>query len=92
MYAGQIVEAGNIVDVYDNPKHPYTKALFKALPDINDKKLTPIEGQPPSIDEKIIGCPFNTRCDAVFDFCLEKNPQLKLDDKTLVACWRCKQN
>ena len=92
MYAGRVVEYTTKEELFKNPKHPYTKALFKALPDINDKKLTPIEGQPPSIDEKIIGCPFNTRCDAVFDICLEKNPQLKLDDKTLVACWRCKQN
>ena len=92
MYAGRVVEYTTKEELFKNPKHPYTKALFKALPDINDKKLTPIEGQPPSIDEKITGCPFNTRCDAVFDICLEKNPQLKLDDKTLVACWRCKQN
>ena len=66
--------------------------LFKALPDMNENKLMPIEGQPPSLDEKIVGCPFNPRCCEKIDICLKKNPQLILDDKTLVACWRCKQN
>ncbi len=92
MYAGRIVEYTSKNELFKNPKHPYTKALFKALPDINDKNLTPIEGQPPSINEKIVGCPFNPRCSKVFDTCLEKNPQLKEDEKSLVACWRCKQN
>ena len=92
MYAGRVVEYASKNELFGNPKHPYTKALFKSLPDINQNKLTPIEGQPPSIDEKIVGCSFNPRCKEVLDVCLEKNPQLKLDDKTLVACWRCKQN
>ncbi len=92
MYAGRVVEYTSKNELFGNPKHPYTKALFKSLPDINQSKLSPIEGQPPSIDEKIIGCSFNPRCKEVLDICLEKNPQLKLDDKTLVACWRCKQN
>lgn len=91
MYAGRIVEYTTKEELFKNPKHPYTKALFKSLPDIDGEKLMPIEGQPPSINEKIIGCSFNPRCKEVFDICLEKNPQLKQDEKTLVACWRCKQ-
>ena len=91
MYAGRIVEYTSKAELFRNPKHPYTKALFKSLPDMEGKKLNPIMGQPPSVDEKIIGCPFNPRCKEVFDICLEKNPQLKLDEKTLVSCWRCKQ-
>lgn len=89
MYAGRVVEYSSKNELFKNPKHPYTKALFKSLPDMNSEKLNPIEGQPPSIEEKIVGCPFNPRCSETLDVCFEKNPQLKQNEKTLVACWRC---
>ena len=56
MYAGKIVEKASAKELFKNPKHPYTKALLNALPDFNTTKLEPIEGNPPSIKEKIIGC------------------------------------
>ena len=87
MYAGRIVEYTSKEELFKNPKHPYTKALFKALPNINKNKLTPIEGQPPNINEKIKGCPFNTRCKNCFELCKTKNPELKINENSLVSCW-----
>lgn len=87
MYAGRIVEYTSKEELFKNPKHPYTKALFQALPNINKNKLTPIEGNPPKINEKIIGCPFNPRCKNCFDLCITKNPELKINENSLVSCW-----
>ena len=87
MYAGRIIEYSSKEELFKNPKHPYTKALFQALPNINKNKLTPINGQPPNINEKIKGCPFNPRCKNCFKLCKTKNPELKLNENSLVSCW-----
>ncbi len=92
MYAGRIVEYTDKKTLFEKPLHPYTKALFKAIPDINSEKLEPIKGQPPSIDDFIIGCPFNPRCNNVMDVCNEKTPELALFEKTKVACWLYKKD
>ena len=91
MYAGRIVEYTDKKTLFEKPLHPYTKALFKAIPDINSEKLEPIKGQPPSIDDFIIGCPFNPRCNNVMDVCNEKTPELALFEKTKIACWLYKK-
>lgn len=87
MYAGRIVEYTSKEELFKNPKHPYTKALFSSLPNMGYEKLTPIKGQPPTINENIKGCPFNPRCNNVFDCCLNKNPELSKNGETFVACW-----
>ena len=64
MYLGAIVEKGPVREIIKNPKHPYTKGLLKALPDINnlDAPLQPIPGSIPSPLERPSGCVFRTRC------------------------------
>lgn len=64
MYAGSIVEMGKVLDVFDNPKHPYTKGLFDSIPRLNEESslLTPIEGTPPNPADLPPGCPFHPRC------------------------------
>lgn len=88
MYCGRIVEYSDTASIFNNPIHPYTKALLKALPDVNKNKLEAIKGQPPSIFDKISGCKFNPRCNFKQDLCLKEVPTLEnyAKDK-MVACF-----
>src|SRR5216117_3066883 len=64
MYAGRIVEMGSTLQVFDNPSHPYTRALLRCLPDVGLKReqLVEIGGQPPDLARLPPGCPFAPRC------------------------------
>jgi len=64
MYCGQVVEYGNVKTVFNNPVHPYTKALMKSIPVIGEKakKLDAIPGRGPSLDLLPLGCRFEKRC------------------------------
>jgi peptide/nickel transport system ATP-binding protein len=64
MYAGRIVEIGDVEDVFRDPKHPYTVGLMASLPrlDTDLDRLIPIEGMPPSLLKLPPGCPFHPRC------------------------------
>ncbi len=64
MYAGQIVESGNLEDIYENTKHPYTKGLFGSLPSLSSKvnRLSPIHGLMPDPANLPDGCAFHPRC------------------------------
>jgi len=93
MYLGKLVEIGPTDVIYDNPKHPYTKALLSAvsLPDVDsigkDKKIM-LEGEIPSPVDAPSGCPFRTRCPHATNKCAEAMPKLKEDsDERSVACW-----
>lgn len=74
MYAGHVVEKSSAGELFKNPKHPYTKALLKTLPDFNTTKLEPIEGMPPTIKDKIKGCPFSPRCKSKLPVCDVEKP------------------
>lgn len=87
MYAGRIIEETNTQTLFKTPKHPYTKALLKALPDFNSTKLEPIEGQPPSIKDNFQGCAFAPRCSSKIDICTKTVPPLKRVCETDCACW-----
>lgn len=76
MYAGRIVESAPVKEIFTNPKHPYTIGLLNSLPDENKNLLSPIIGQPPSIDSIPGGCAFHPRCPYVFDRCRSEVPQL----------------
>ena len=69
MYLGKIVETGTVRQIIRSPKHPYTKGLLNALPDLNDlgAPLTPVAGDIPSPLERPPGCVFNTRCPEVIE-------------------------
>jgi len=65
MYAGRVIEQGTAIQIYSEPKHPYTLGLLKSVPRLDEKKgqrLEPIEGQPPDLGAKIPGCKFLPRC------------------------------
>ncbi len=87
MYAGHIVEKAPADDLFKNPKHPYTQALIKTLPDFNTVKLTPIEGQPPSVKDEFAGCSFALRCPRKMDICGIKKPICKNIKNSCVSCF-----
>ncbi len=64
MYAGKLVEAGDLVEVFRNPAHPYTAGLMSSIPRVDRKgrRLEPIPGSPPNLAAIPSGCPFHPRC------------------------------
>ena len=90
MYLGKLVEVGDAQDVFDEPLHPYTQALFASIPlPIVDKKreLKILEGNVPSPVNPPSGCRFHTRCPLAQAKCRETEPVLRLvRDGRQVAC------
>jgi peptide/nickel transport system ATP-binding protein len=80
MYLGAIVEKGPVREIIRNPKHPYTRGLLKALPDVNnlDAPLQPIPGSIPSPLERPSGCVFRTRCPNPTHDCKEGHIEMGL--------------
>jgi oligopeptide/dipeptide ABC transporter ATP-binding protein len=64
MYLGNVVECSDVDTIFNNPKHPYTKALLQSIPKIEESptRLLPIQGMVPSPFQRPTGCPFHTRC------------------------------
>ncbi|PRY80236.1 peptide/nickel transport system ATP-binding protein/oligopeptide transport system ATP-binding protein [Yoonia maritima] len=78
MYGGQVVEHAPVANLFNDPQHPYTRALLKTIPTIHGERaarLTVIEGQPPIMTAAPASCPFRDRCDVAFDRCENENPQ-----------------
>lgn len=87
MYAGRVVEYAPVDELFNDPKHPYTKALLNVILDINTDKVETIEGQPPSVTDNIKGCPFHPRCKYCMEICTHKEPELKMaGSNRKVAC------
>ena len=89
MYAGKIVEYGSVEDIFENPLHPYTVGLNRAIPrlDVDTEKLQIIEGNVPDLIDMPSGCKFHPRCPYAMDICREKEPPLKEREKNHFA--RC---
>jgi peptide/nickel transport system ATP-binding protein len=78
MYAGEVVEAGPMDELFHSPRHPYTRLLFAATPDMyGEDRVVSIPGAPPRLDQDIVGCPFQPRCDKAFDRCRVERPRLQ---------------
>ena len=91
MYAGRVVESSNTRDLFNEPAHPYTEALMRSVPDVDEDVdfLYSIEGQPPALDQLPEGCSFAPRCPYVFDRCLKETPvPLYAGPNHLATCWR----
>ena len=79
MYAGEIVEEGDVFEVFHNPAHPYSQALLSSLPRCRktEQKLKTIEGTVPRILEKKPECRFRNRCPFASDICAEAAPGIR---------------
>ena len=92
MYTGQIMESADTLSLFDNPLHPYTRGLMRAIPSLEmnaDKgELHEIAGVVPSLTALPPGCPFNPRCPRVGDICRQQLPELReAGPDHRVACW-----
>lgn len=88
MYAGDLIETGEIQALFDEPLHPYTRLLMASLPTLERKEAAKgIPGLMPSLLNKPTGCPFHPRCPAAFDRCTVEVPKLQtVRPNGTVAC------
>ena len=78
LYGGKVMEEGRVEEIFQSPKHPYTKALLAAIPSMEKDKeeaLVAIEGNPPSILKEFTRCPFYERCKERIDACKDALPE-----------------
>jgi oligopeptide/dipeptide ABC transporter ATP-binding protein len=93
MYAGRIVEAGTADEIYHDPRHPYTIALLRSVPRLDQPrraKLDPVDGQPPDLTKLDDGCSFRPRCRFAIAQCATARPPLAAIDGSahMSACFR----
>ena len=90
MYAGRIVEIADVRRLFSEPAHPYTVALLRSVPDLEQEVefLPAIEGQPPRPENLPIGCSFEPRCPLAFDRCrVEYPPEFTVAPGHSARCW-----
>jgi oligopeptide/dipeptide ABC transporter ATP-binding protein len=93
MYAGRIVESGPADAIYHDPRHPYTIALLKSVPRLDQPRRTrldPVDGQPPDLTRLDGGCAFRPRCRFAIEQCAQSIPPLAASGEAghLAACFR----
>ncbi|MCG8694288.1 MAG: peptide ABC transporter ATP-binding protein, partial [Minwuiales bacterium] len=93
MYAGRIIEQGDVRDIFSRPAHPYTQALIAAIPEpdpTRKRQRTVLGGDPPSPERPPGGCPFHPRCPKAMADCSVARPAAvnigTADDPHLVRC------
>ena len=91
MYAGKVVETGSSADIFYSARHPYTRALLRAVPRLDlesGQELESIEGAPPSMLCPPPGCAFGTRCQNCMKICTEQEPPLyEFEPGHTARCW-----
>lgn len=90
MYAGRIVEIGDVETIFDNPSHPYTQGLLDSIPHLGRRRerLYSIPGNPPDMQNPPEGCRFAARCPHVMDRCRkEYPPESEVEPGHMAACW-----
>jgi len=88
MYAGDMVEVGEVDQIINNPQHPYTKGLINAIPSDRRNELVEIRGSVPDLVNPPSGCRFHPRCDYVRGLCKNEKPKvLQVEKDHMVACF-----
>jgi len=91
MYAGRIVESAPVIEIFDNPAHPYTHALISSVPAVDKDvdRLFSIEGQPPALHHLPAGCAFKSRCGKFDHRCKDEYPpEVDVGPNHKVNCWQ----
>ncbi len=87
MYAGDMAEVGQVDQIINSPKHPYTIGLMSALPSEERKELVGIRGAVPDLVNPPPGCRFHPRCDYARAICKEEKPRsVQVENNHVVAC------
>jgi len=89
MYGGKVAETGTALEIFDQPKHPYTEGLLNCLPSISARgeRLTPIPGMIPSLIDPPSGCIFHPRCERRMPICdQEEPPEIVISEEHRVVC------
>jgi len=93
MYAGEIVEQSETQSIIKSPKHPYTVALFNAIPGFRKSRLTGIKGNVPDLSNLPEGCKFYERCEKRMDVCKKEEPELlNIENNHFVKCHLYRSN
>jgi peptide/nickel transport system ATP-binding protein len=89
MYAGNLCEVADVEDLFETPRHPYTRALLDAVPKLElEGELHSIEGNVPNLVTPPPGCRFHPRCPQAMDVCRREFPEMKeVKKRHLVACY-----
>jgi peptide/nickel transport system ATP-binding protein len=92
MYAGKVAEKAPAEAIVDTPRHPYTRLLLSALPEVGvrfaERRLHGIPGRPPSLLNPPTGCRFRDRCPLATSECAEQPPFVALEPGRSAACWK----
>jgi len=95
MYAGRIIESGSADDIYHDPRHPYTLALLKSVPRMDQPRkgrLDPVQGQPPDLTRLDNSCSFRPRCSFVIERCADAPYLEKVGvEGHIAACWQAQK-
>jgi len=95
MYAGRIIESGSADDIYHDPRHPYTLALLKSVPRMDQPRkgrLDPVQGQPPDLTRLDNSCSFRPRCSFVIERCADAPDLEKVGvEGHIAACWQAQK-
>ena len=89
MYAGKIVEQGDIMTIFKNPEHPYSQGLLTNYPSIKGERMRfkPISGRPPNLINPPPGCRFHPRCPYAMDICKVEVPEtIELEGGHFISC------
>ncbi|MCD6575408.1 ABC transporter ATP-binding protein [Candidatus Aerophobetes bacterium] len=87
MYAGSICELTTVKQLFENPLHPYTRALLRSVPKKDAKRLESIEGSVPNLVNPPSGCRFHPRCPKAREKCAQMRPEMEeAEENHLVAC------
>jgi oligopeptide/dipeptide ABC transporter ATP-binding protein len=94
MYAGKIVEKAAVREIFNHPMHPYTQAMMKSVPKVEERveRLASIEGQPPLLYNLPPGCAFKDRCQFISPQCEEYPPLVEIKPGHFASCWRISPN
>jgi oligopeptide/dipeptide ABC transporter ATP-binding protein len=91
MYAGHVVEIGEVYAIFDDPLHPYTRGLLNSIPNIeldDEEELYKMQGEPPNLTHPPTGCRFHPRCPNAMDICAKYEPELiEVVPGREIKCW-----